>query len=159
MKSITNFAEEQHQFLANIYPERVNFTYDGIEYRNFETAYQSQKMQKMEDRCHVAKMHPLDAKAYASNHLSRKGWNKPFTEEDERPSELCTCLKDKVMYELLLIKFSHPELKSQLLATGNAFINKENNQGEIYWGTCKGIGQGKIGQMLMEIRAHLAAKE
>ncbi|MBQ8436760.1 MAG: NADAR family protein [Alphaproteobacteria bacterium] len=156
MNSITNFAEEQNQFLANIYPERVSFTYDGIEYRNFETAYQSQKMQKIEDRYHVAKMHPHEAKAYANTRLSRKGWNKPFTDDDKRPSELCTCLKDKVMYDLLLIKFSNPKLRAQLLATGDAFINKENNQGEIYWGTCQGVGQGKIGKMLMEIRTRLA---
>ncbi len=158
MKSITNFAEEQNQFLANIYPERVSFTYDGIEYRNFETAYQSQKMQKIEDRCHVAKMQPHEAKVYANTRLSRKGWNKPFADEEPRPSELCTCLKDKVMYDLLLIKFSNPELKAQLLATGDAIINKENNHGDIYWGTCQGIGQGKIGKMLMEIRTRLAAE-
>ena len=157
MKTITNFAEDQNKFLANIYPERVIFTYDGIEYRNFETAYQSQKMQKVEDRNHVAKMHPLDAKEYARTRLTRKGWEKAFTEEDERPSELCTCLKDKVMYELLQIKFSNSELKAQLLATGDAIINKENHQGEIYWGTCNGVGQGKIGKMLMEIRDRLAA--
>ena len=60
------------------------------------------------------------------------------------------------MYDLLLIKFSNPKLRAQLLATGDAFINKENNQGEIYWGTCQGVGQGKIGKMLMEIRTRLA---
>lgn len=157
MKTITNFAGEQNQFLANIYPERTIFTYDGIEYRNFETAYQSQKMQKIETRRYVARMHPLDAKAYVSTHLVRSDWEKAFAEEDERPSELCTCLKDKVMYELLLIKFSNPDLKAQLLATGDAVINKENNQGEVYWGTCRGVGQGKIGKMLMEIRSRLSA--
>lgn len=44
--AITNFALEQNQFLANRYPERISFEYDGIAYRNFETAYQSQKMEK-----------------------------------------------------------------------------------------------------------------
>ncbi len=159
MKAITNFAEEQNMFLANIYPERVVFTYDGIEYRNFETAYQSQKMQRVEDRRHVAKMHPFDAKGYARTRLSRKGWDKPLPEGVEAPSKLCTCLKDKVMYELLQLKFSNPELKAKLLATGDAIINKENSQGEIYWGTCQGIGEGKIGKMLMEIRSQLALEQ
>ena len=56
--AITNFALEQNQFLANRYPERISFEYDGIAYRNFETAYQSQKMEKEADRRKAAGMYP-----------------------------------------------------------------------------------------------------
>ena len=158
MKAITNFELEENKFLANIYPERVKFTYDGIEYRNFETAYQSQKLQTDADRRAAAKLHPCDAKSFVLGHVFRSGWYKPLPEDVEKPSELCVTLKDKVMYELLLIKFSNPELKAQLLATGDAIINRENRKHEYYWGTWNGTGEGKIGKMLMEIRSKLAAE-
>ena len=124
--AITNFALEQNQFLANRYPERISFEYDGIAYRNFETAYQSQKMEK-------------EAKVFARGRMLRKNWETPLAENAPRPSKLCECLKDVVMYDLLWIKFhDNPELRDLLIATGDAVINKENTDYEIYWGTCKG---------------------
>lgn len=157
--AITNFALEQNQFLANRYPERISFEYDGIAYRNFETAYQSQKMEKEADRRKAAGMYPEEAKVFARGRMLRKNWETPLAENAPRPSKLCECLKDVVMYDLLWIKFhDNPELKDLLIATGDAVINKENTDYEIYWGTCKGVGKGKIGKMLMEIRSRLAGK-
>lgn len=155
-QAITNFALEHNQFLANRYPESISFEYDGIKYRNFETAYQSQKMEKDSDRRKAAIMLPDDAKIFARGRMQRKNWETPLTTDAKRPSQLCECLKDVVMYDLLWIKFHDPKMRDLLIATGDAVINKENNDGEIYWGTCKGVGKGKIGKMLMEIRERLA---
>ena len=157
-EAITNFAFEENQFLANRYPDSIGFEYDGIAYRNFETAYQSQKMEKESDRLKASKMLPDEAKIYARGRMPRKHWETPLAPDARRPSQLCECLKDVVMYDLLWIKFQKPALRDLLIATGDAVINKENNDCEIYWGTCKGIGKGKIGKMLMEIRERLAAK-
>ena len=157
-QAITNFALEHNQFLANRYPEIIIFEYDGIRYRNFETAYQSQKMEKDSDRVKAATLLPDDAKLYARGRMQRKNWETPLAPNARRPSQLCECLKDVVMYDLLWIKFHNPTMRDLLVATGDAVINKENNEGEIYWGTCKGIGKGKIGKMLMEIRERLIAE-
>lgn len=156
--AITNFALDHNQFLANRYPESTSFEYDGIAYRNFETAYQSQKMEKDSDRRKAANMTPDEAKRYARGRMQRKNWETPLAADAKRPSQLCECLKDVVMYDLLWIKFHDPKMRDLLVATGDAVINKENNEGEIYWGTCKGIGKGKIGKMLMEIRDKLVSK-
>ena len=156
--AITNFALEQNQFLANRYPELIKFEYDAIVYRNFETAYQSQKMEREADRRKAANMYPDEAKIFARGRMPRKNWEVPLPGDAPRPSELCECLKDVVMYDLLWIKFhDHPELGDLLVATGDALINKETTNYEIYWGTCKGVGKGKIGKMLMEIRSRLIA--
>lgn len=155
--AITNFVEH-NQFLANRYPDSIGFEYDGIAYRNFETAYQSQKMEKESDRLKASKMLPDEAKIYARGRMPRKHWETPLAPDARRPSQLCECLKDVVMYDLLWIKFHAPKMRDLLIATGDAVINKENNEGEIYWGTCKGIGKGKIGKMLMEIRERLIAE-
>ena len=78
--AITNFALEQNQFLANRYPERISFEYDGIVYRNFETAYQSQKMEKKANRRKGAGMYPEKAKVFARGRMLRKNWENPLAE-------------------------------------------------------------------------------
>lgn len=157
-QKITNFSLEANNFLANIYPERINFTYGGIEYHNIETAYQSQKLEKESDRRKVAYLNPEEAKSFARGLPKRRDWEKTFSENDPRRTELCICLKDVVMYELLEIKFKKSkECRLRLVATNDAEIVKENNVGEIYWGKCSGIGQNKIGRMMMDIRSKYAS--
>lgn len=156
-KTISNFALAEYEFLVNAYPTRLekSFEFEGLKYRNFETAYQAAKLEKESDRSMVSHMRPDEAKHFVSKSGKlRKDWEKPLKKSS--PSPLCTSLKDEVMYRLLLIKFTqYPDFRDQLVATGDAEIIKINQSGDCYWGVCNGVGQSKIGKMLMEIRSLL----
>ena len=65
-------------------------------------------------------------------------------------------VKDQLMKTCLLAKFRHhPDLKLQLLDTGdNELI--EDSKVDAYWGIGEdGNGQNKLGKLLMEIRSEL----
>ena len=52
----------------------------------------------------------------------------------------------------LRIKFKNPELRSLLLATGNEELVEGNWWRDTYWGVCEGVGQNKLGKLLMQVR-------
>lgn len=65
-------------------------------------------------------------------------------------------VKDDVMREALLAKFTqHPDLKSRLLATGDAKLT-EHTARDRYWGDGgDGFGLNRLGELLMELRDKL----
>lgn len=65
-------------------------------------------------------------------------------------------VKDEIMRSALHAKFTqHPELKSLLLATGEAII-VEHTENDNYWGDGRdGTGRNMLGIMLMEIRSQM----
>jgi predicted NAD-dependent protein-ADP-ribosyltransferase YbiA (DUF1768 family) len=56
------------------------------------------------------------------------------------------------MKDILLVKFSIPELKEKLLSTGDVYIEEGNSFGDTDWGTVNGVGQNNLGKILMSIR-------
>jgi ribA/ribD-fused uncharacterized protein len=60
--------------------------------------------------------------------------------------------KDAVMLTLLMVKFSDPDLAEKLLATGDAELIEGNDWGDRYWGVCRGVGQNRLGELLMRVR-------
>jgi len=65
-------------------------------------------------------------------------------------------VKDHIMRDAVHAKFEqHPELRAQLLATGDALL-VEHTAHDAYWGD-GGDGRGKnmLGRILMEVREHL----
>lgn len=65
-------------------------------------------------------------------------------------------VKDRVMYEAVLAKFSqHDELKALLLATGDAPL-VEHTENDAYWGDGgDGSGKNMLGRILMRVRDEL----
>jgi ribA/ribD-fused uncharacterized protein len=68
--------------------------------------------------------------------------------------------KDEVMRKCLVAKFSIPELRDQLLATGDAELVEGNNWHDRHWGKCNckncgGEGKNMLGKMLMQLRDEL----
>jgi ribA/ribD-fused uncharacterized protein len=62
-------------------------------------------------------------------------------------------IKDSVMELCLLLKFTqHEDLKQKLINTGDTYIEERNCWGDIYWGTVNGVGQNKLGLLLMKTR-------
>jgi ribA/ribD-fused uncharacterized protein len=146
--SIGRFSD-QFSFLSNFYESVLE--YEGIKYPTVEHAFQAAKTRDSETRHQIAKMQtPSEAKA-AGN---RNGILKDF---DPIGWEL---RKDKVMEELLRIKFQNPDLKNLLAQTGNAKLIEGNTWGDTYWGVdvVTGVGANKLGVILEGIRseAHLS---
>jgi ribA/ribD-fused uncharacterized protein len=68
-------------------------------------------------------------------------------------------VKDDVMRRALRAKFEqNPELREQLLATGEAHLI-EHTATDSYWGDGgDGSGLNRLGELLMELRAQLRAE-
>ena len=52
-------------------------------------------------------------------------------------------------------KFADPELRNLLLATGDEELIEGNYWGDTYWGVCNGVGQNKLGKLLMQVREEI----
>lgn len=142
MKMIQEFSGE-YEFLSNFYFAPV--TYDGLEYLCSEAAYQAQKTGDLEERAKF--------QLYLASRAKRRGKKLGLRSDWEQ-------VKDRIMYEIVLAKFTqNSELAQQLLATGDAELIEGNNWGDTYWGVYKGQGQNKLGKILMDVRHQLLIKE
>jgi len=138
MDKIEGFQNE-YKFMSNFVPARVML--DGDWYPTTEHAYQAAKTTDRDKRRGIKMAaSPGIAKRLGRLLPIRKDWES---------------IKDKTMYDLLVQKFAQPEYSEQLLATGDAYIEETNHWGDVYWGVCKGVGQNKLGKMLMDIRQGL----
>ncbi len=65
-------------------------------------------------------------------------------------------VKDEIMLTALRAKFSqHPDLRQQLLATGDALLI-EHAPRDAYWGdSADGHGLNRLGQLLMQVREEM----
>lgn len=64
-------------------------------------------------------------------------------------------MKDVIMYEVLMAKFSNPKLREVLLSTGSNQI-VEDSPIDYYWGWgLSQEGQNKLGRLLMLVRTQL----
>lgn len=65
-------------------------------------------------------------------------------------------IKLEVMENGLRQKFRYPELREQLLSTGDQELIEGNWWGDIYWGVCNGAGENNLGKLLMKIRNEIS---
>jgi ribA/ribD-fused uncharacterized protein len=136
--AITEFSG-MYNFLSNFYPCAV--TYDGLTYTNSEAAFQSAKSVDLNNRTIFTDMAPLIAKMTGRMVLLRPDWEQ---------------VKDQVMEDIVRAKFTQNEqLGKLLLATGSADLIEGNDWNDTYWGVSHGVGQNKLGKILMKIRNEL----
>lgn len=135
-------------FLSNMYNAPV--IYNNIEYQNAEAAYQAQKQVLVDASISLNNfktMKGIDAKRYANNNIKMspeqiRHWNN---------------IRDTVMYEIVKAKFSQSQyLRWRLLQTKDLDIIEENWWHDTYWGVCHGIGENKLGKILMQVRSELS---
>lgn len=125
-----------YRFLSNFYNAPV--TYNGIVFMNNEAAFQAQK--DPERALEFAKLPANKAKQLGRQVTLRADWDN---------------VKDGIMYELNKQKFEQSSLRKQMLETGDAKLIEGNWWNDRYWGMCKGAGQNKLGEILMQIRSEL----
>lgn len=130
--------DKEYRWLSNFYPVKV--WYDGMQFPSVEHAYQAAKTLDKEIRevfTHDT-LRAGRAKNVGSHIDLRPDWNEETRIE--------------IMYSLLLQKFSHPSLREKLLATGDLYIEETNYWKDTFWGVCNGVGENRLGNILMQIR-------
>jgi len=140
---ITSFRGD-YWFLSNFSLAVVDF--EGITFTSVEAAFQAAKTLDIEERKRFTRYQPGEAKKEGRKLKLRSDWEE---------------VKDDIMYKLVYAKFSNVSLgyKDKLLKTGDEYIREENTWGDRYWGTCNGIGQNKLGKILMRVREELRAED
>lgn len=138
MNTISNFSGT-YRFLSNFYPCTIE--YEGLVYPSVEHAYQAAKTMSTLSKLRIKNASSArDAKAIGRRVTLRGDWEE---------------MKVNTMRQLLTIKFSNQNLKNQLLKTLPNHLIEGNTWNDTYWGACNGIGNNKLGILLMEIRTNI----
>lgn len=136
---IDNF-DGEYAFLSNFYESPM--TIQGITYPTNEHFFQAMKTLDLSERKKIASAQtPGQAKRLGRQVKLRWDWES---------------VKEDAMLTGLRYKFSNPDLKEKLLATGNEELIEGNWWGDQYWGVCDGVGKNKLGKLLMKVREELA---
>jgi ribA/ribD-fused uncharacterized protein len=132
-------------FLSNFYPSPIS---DGnLIFPTVEHMFQAAKTVNIEEYEEIAAADtPGRAKRLGRKVTLREDWEE---------------VKDEMMYQALWLKFSIPELREKLLATGDKELIEGNTWHDNTWGDCscdhcKDIkGKNKLGKLLMQIREEI----
>ena len=139
MNKIPNFYPKSgYHFLSNFSDSPFHFF--GIFYPNVETFYQAAKCQNISDFENVLNTSTAGQSKKAGKLVGlRKNWSE---------------IKLDVMRLGLKLKFSDPDLKARLLATGDAILEEGNVWNDFFWGVDESTREGEnhLGKLLMEIR-------
>lgn len=146
MKTIMRF-DGDYRFLSNFW--RAELTYDGVKYPSTEHAYQASKSTDITERQRIASIpNPGNVKKEGRKLFLRSDWEQ---------------VKDDVMLEVVRLKFSsNPDLAKKLIDTDDAVLVEGNHWHDNWFGVCycdkcMGIGDNKLGEVLMKVREELKA--
>ncbi len=134
-----NLFRDEFDFLSNMYDCKV--IYNGIEFKNSESAFQAQKSLDEEVRKSFSELSGKKSKYRGKRIELREDWEK---------------VKVKIMYEVVKSKFENNiELKNKLIGTGNRILIEGNSWNDRFWGVCRGKGHNYLGRILMKVREEL----
>lgn len=126
----------QYAFLSNMYDCKIEMAigHEAYIFRCAEAAFQAHKCP---ERAHEFElMSGSEAKAAGRHVQLRPDWER---------------IKDEVMKTVIEAKFQNPELLKKLQSVQGE-ICEDNTWRDTYWGKCNGVGQNKLGKILMSIR-------
>ena len=133
MKTIDSFTGKYY-FLSNFY--NADVWYNGYTFKNNEAAFQAMKCPERIKE--FVNLNPSEAKRLGRRVKLRTDW------ED---------VKEQIMYDICFSKFYHNQsLAVKLINTGDAILIEGNTWGDKVCGKCDGIGENKLGNILMSIR-------
>lgn len=125
-----------YYFLSNFYNCDIKIA--GITYKNAEAAFQSFKTLNLNIRKKFSDLKSNEAKKLGRQIKLRPDWEK---------------IKDNIMHIVIKAKFEQNiDLKNKLINTKNLYLEETNSWHDTYWGVCNGIGENKLGQILMKVR-------
>jgi ribA/ribD-fused uncharacterized protein len=128
----------EYAWLSNFYPCEVILEDDGHHYPTVEHAYQAAKTLDPDERARIRECaRPGEAKKLGRYVTMRLRWDD---------------VKVPVMRNLLMQKFSRPDLRHKLLGTGYRNLVEGNTWGDTFWGVCRGKGCNMLGRLLMQTR-------
>jgi len=141
-------SEKPYGAFSNLYRREIEF--EGEKFATSEHAYQVGKARKPEVRKWLMEAPSPALLAMAAHGLYVWDINSDWSK-----------IKFDRMKRVLLAKFSqHEDLKQLLLSTGTARLVESatvDNAVNRLWGEVNGVGKNKLGELLMEVRAELAA--
>lgn len=144
--------KEENAFLSNFYmPSPVTLdpilsTYpDNTIYKSTEHGYHAYKTLNDNQRSYIATRRTPGGAKYAGSKRSGIITLRPDWES----------IKLDCMLDLLRKKFSIPELREKLLATGNEELIEGNWWQDRYWGVYNGKGHNHLGRLLMLVREEI----
>lgn len=130
----------KYRFLSNFFPAPVEFM--DLKFPSSEHAYQymknpndpyAQKILNEGSSLSPSQVKRLSRKIKLSDDWSQK--------------------KDDIMFHIVLSKFQqNKHLKNFLLQTGDQELIEGNTWGDVYWGVCNGVGENRLGKILMKVR-------
>lgn len=146
--------KQEKRFLSNMWPQKIilkdeysevfpEFVFDNMTYASSEHLYQALKSNEPKWRELIystekpRKTKILARKLLGSEYAIRDDWD---------------IIKDKAMALTLFLKFSQNKDLLDKLKSLSGHIEERNCWNDIYWGTCDGVGQNRLGTMLMSIR-------
>jgi ribA/ribD-fused uncharacterized protein len=134
--------DEDYKFLSNFYPSFL--IYEKLSYKTVEHAFQAAKSLDPKIRLEISRaLEPGYAKRLGRALKLRPDWEQ---------------VKDSIMQDLLMKKFSRDELKAKLLETGDVLLEEGNTWHDNYWGKChcgkcdETLAKNMLGQLLMVVR-------
>lgn len=144
MTSIDEF-QGPYRFLSNFWPAQIAL--NGVVYRSVEHAYMAAKSVDPEwHRVCAETESPAAVKRASRGIVLRPDW------DAARVSVMLDCLRQK---------FAVDPLRSNLLATGDAYLQEGNRWGDTFWGVdlrkSPPVGANTLGTLLMQVRAELRA--
>lgn len=129
----------EYYFLSNFYLSPV--TYQGLTYESSENAFQAMKCKDISQRVLFTNISPGEAKRKGKQVDLREDW---------------IAVREQLMYEIVKEKFIQNQiLQKRLLDTKDIHIQEDNLHRDTYWGVYLGIGQNKLGYILMKVRQEL----
>lgn len=141
------FFKDEYAFLSNFYPSPIGVQFgDGtsVVAPTAEHFFQCLKTPSVEEEIAILTAPtPDEAKRLGRKCHLQENWEE---------------IKDNAMYATLVYKFTIPELREKLLATGDEYLEEGTYWHDNYWGNCHCEkcadikGQNKLGLLLMEIR-------
>lgn len=141
-------SEKPYGAFSNLYRREIEF--EGEKFATSEHAYQAGKARKPEVRKWLMEAPSPALLAMAAHGLYVWDINSDWSK-----------IKFDRMKRVLQAKFTqHEDLKQLLLSTGTARLVESatvDNAVNRLWGEVNGIGKNKLGELLMEVRAELAA--
>lgn len=141
-------SEKPYGAFSNLYRREIEF--EGEKFATSEHAYQAGKARKPEVRKWLMEAPSPALLAMAAHGLYVWDINSDWSK-----------IKFDRMKCVLQAKFTqHEDLKHLLLSTGTARLVESatvDNAVNRLWGEVNGVGKNKLGELLMEVRAELAA--